>query len=38
MIVIIIRLIKTIIRRILKNYLFKVTKKNPMILPVVMVV
>lgn len=27
-----------IIRRILKNYLFKVTKKNPMILPVVMVV
>lgn len=27
-----------IIRRTLKNYLFRVTKKNPMILPVVMVV
>ncbi len=27
-----------IIRRALKNYIFKVTKKNPMILPIVMVV
>ena len=27
-----------IIRRSIKNYVFKVTKKNPMILPVVMVV
>ena len=27
-----------IIRRSLKNYIFKATKKNPMILPIVMVV
>jgi mRNA degradation ribonuclease J1/J2 len=27
-----------IIRRSIKNYIFKATKKNPMILPVVMVV
>ena len=30
--------LKGIIRRSIKNYLFKATKKNPMILPVVMVV
>ena len=30
--------LKIIIRRSIKNYLFKATKKNPMILPVVMVV
>ena len=30
--------LKGIIRRSVKNYLFKATKKNPMILPVVMVV
>ncbi len=30
--------LKSIIRRSIKNYLFKATKKNPMILPVVMVI
>ena len=30
--------LSAIIRRSLKNYVFKATKKNPMILPVVMVV
>ena len=30
--------LSTIIRRSIKNYIFKATKKNPMILPVIMVV
>ena len=30
--------LKGIIRRSIKNYIFKATKKNPMILPIVMVV
>lgn len=30
--------LKSIIRKSLKNYLFKITKKNPMIVPVIMVV
>ena len=30
--------LSTIIRRGVKNYIFKATKKNPMILPVVMVI
>jgi mRNA degradation ribonuclease J1/J2 len=30
--------LSALIRRSVKNYIFKVTKKNPMILPVVMVV